>query len=95
LRPVCRAEKAVCFALTEAEAGSDASAISTSARREGDYYVLNGAKRYISGAPYADLAVLLAVTEPGRGPQGISAFFIDLSAEGVSIESDYSVMSGG
>lgn len=95
LGPVCRAEKAVCFALTEAEAGSDATAISTSARREGEHYVLSGTKRYISGAPYADLAVLLAVTEPGRGPQGISAFFVDLGAEGVRIESDYSVMSGG
>ncbi|MBH3341718.1 acyl-CoA/acyl-ACP dehydrogenase [Pseudomonas mendocina] len=95
LRPICRADKAVCFALTEAEAGSDATAIGTEARLEGDHYVLNGAKRYISGAPYADLAVLLAVTEPGRGPQGISAFFVDLHAEGVSIDSDYSVMSGG
>jgi len=95
LGPICRAEKAVCFALTEAEAGSDATAIGTEARLEGEHYVLNGAKRYISGAPYADLAVLLAVTGPGRGPQGISAFFIDLHAEGVSIDSDYSVMSGG
>lgn len=95
LGPICRAEKAVCFALTEAEAGSDATAIGTEARLDGDHYVLNGAKRYISGAPYADLAVLLAVTEPGRGPQGISAFFVDLHAEGVSIDSDYSVMSGG
>ncbi|MBA4242282.1 MAG: acyl-CoA dehydrogenase [Pseudomonas sp.] len=95
LGPICRAEKAVCFALTEAEAGSDATAIGTEARLDGEHYVLNGAKRYISGAPYADLAVLLAVTGPGRGPQGISAFFIDLHAEGVSIDSDYSVMSGG
>ncbi|MGF6693958.1 alkylation response protein AidB-like acyl-CoA dehydrogenase [Metapseudomonas resinovorans] len=95
LKPVCRADKAVCFALTEAEAGSDATAIRTEARREGDHYVLNGAKRYISGASYADIAVLLAVTEPGRGPQGISAFFVDLTAEGVQVDSDYSVMSGG
>ncbi len=95
LRPVCRAEKAVCFALTEAEAGSDATAITTEARLEGDHYVLRGAKRYISGASYADLAVLLAVTGPGRGPQGISAFFVDLAAPGVRVDSDYSVMSGG
>lgn len=95
LRPVCRAEKAVCFALTEAEAGSDATAISTSAQLDGDHYVLNGAKRYISGATYADVAVLLAVTEPGRGPKGISAFFVDLHADGVRVESDYAVMSGG
>jgi alkylation response protein AidB-like acyl-CoA dehydrogenase len=95
LRPVCTADKAVCFALTEAEAGSDASAIGTMARRDGEHYVLSGTKRYISGAPYADLAVLLAVTEPGRGAQGISAFFVDLTVPGVRVDSDYSVMSGG
>ncbi|WP_044874540.1 acyl-CoA dehydrogenase family protein [Pseudomonas sp. LFM046] len=94
LQPVCRAEKAVCFALTEAEAGSDASAIKTSARRDGDFYVLDGAKRYISGAPYADFAVLLAVTGPGSGAAGISAFFVDLKSSGVRVESDYQVMSG-
>ncbi|MBF8739785.1 acyl-CoA dehydrogenase family protein [Pseudomonas guariconensis] len=95
LQPVCRAEKAVCFALTESEAGSDASAIKTVARRDGDHYLLTGSKRYISGAPYADVAVLLAVTGPGRGTQGISAFFVDLKAPGVRVESDYAVMSGG
>lgn len=94
LRPVCRAEKAVCFALTEAEAGSDATAIRTSARLEGDHYVLDGAKRYISGAPYADFAVLLAVTGPGKGAEGISAFFVDLSAPGAKVVSDYQAMSG-
>ncbi len=95
LVPVCRAEKAVCFALTEAEAGSDATAIKTSAVREGDHYVLNGAKRYISGAPYADFAVLMAVTGPGQGADGISAFFVDLNSPGAQIDSDYQVMSGG
>jgi len=97
LQPVCRAEKAVCFALTESEAGSDATAITTSARRDGDGddYVLSGSKRFISGAPYADIAVLLAVTGTGGGAQGISAFFVDLKAPGVRIESDYAVMSGG
>lgn len=95
LRPICRAEKAVCFALTEAEAGSDASAISTVAQREGDHYVLTGAKRYISGASYADVAVLLAVTGPGGGAAGISAFFVDLKAPGVRLDTDYAVMSGG
>lgn len=94
LQPVCRAEKAVCFALTEAEAGSDAAAIKTSARRDGDCYVLNGTKRYISGAPYADFAVLMAVTGPGAGAAGVSAFFVDLKAEGVSLKTDYQVMSG-
>lgn len=95
LGPICRAEKAVCFALTEAEAGSDATAISTEARHAGDHYALSGTKRYISGAPYADLAVLLAVTNPELGPRGISAFFVDLHAPGVTVDCDYSVMSGG
>ncbi|KAF1052887.1 MAG: Caffeyl-CoA reductase-Etf complex subunit CarC [Stenotrophomonas maltophilia] len=94
LQPVCRAEKAVCFALTEAEAGSDATAIRTTARRDGDDYVLDGAKRYISGAPWADFAVLMAVTGPGKGADGISAFFVDLKAPGAQVVSDYSAMSG-
>lgn len=95
LQPICKAQKTVCFALTESEAGSDAAAMQTRARLEGDHYVLNGGKRFISGAPYADIAVLLAVTGPGTGAQNISAFFVDLKAPGVRIESDYSVMSGG
>lgn len=94
LQPICRAEKAICFALTEAEAGSDATAISTNAVRDGDHYVLNGSKRYISGASYADYAVLMAVTDPAAGPAGISAFFVDLKAEGASVRDDYGVMSG-
>ena len=94
LKPVCNADKAVCFALTEAEAGSDATAIRTRAVRDGDSYILNGAKRYISGAPYADFAVLMAVTDPQAGPAGISAFFVDLKAPGVQVHSDYGVMSG-
>ncbi|MCQ4310308.1 acyl-CoA dehydrogenase family protein [Pseudomonas stutzeri] len=94
LRPVCRAEKAVCFALTEAEAGSDASAIKTRARLDGDSYVLNGTKRYISGAPYANFAVLMAKTTDSNGVDGVTAFFVDLHAQGVTVETDYQVMSG-
>lgn len=94
LHPVCQADKAVCFALTEAEAGSDASALKTTAVREGDHYVLNGSKRYISGAVYADIAVLLAQTESDGQPGGISAFFVDLGASGVTLDGSYGVMSG-
>ncbi|WP_120997701.1 acyl-CoA dehydrogenase family protein [Stutzerimonas urumqiensis] len=94
LRPVCQAERAVCFAVTEAEAGSDVSALQTSARREEDGYVFNGTKRYISGAPYADIAVLIARVEGSHGSDGITAFFVDLHGEGVSVETDYQVMSG-
>ena len=58
--PVARAEKSICFALTEAAAGSDAGALETRAVLEGDHYVLHGRKRFISGSPFADLAVLMA-----------------------------------
>lgn len=94
LQPVCAANKAVCFALTESDAGSDAAAIKTSAVRDGDGFVLNGTKRFISGAPYADFAIVLAVTDPEQGPRGISAFFVDLIAEGCSRDSSYEVLSG-
>lgn len=94
LDPVCRAEKAVSFALTEAEAGSDATAISTRAERQGDHFVLNGTKRYISGAPYSDFAVVMAVTDPDAGARGISAFFVDLDRPGCEVRSDYEVLSG-
>ena len=94
LRPVCRADKAVCFALTETDAGSDAAALKTTAVRNGDHYLFNGSKRYISGAAYADIAVLLAQTESEGEPTGISAFFVDLTAPGVTLNDNYGVMSG-
>lgn len=93
LEPVCRAEKAVCFALTEPDSGSDAASIQTSAVREGDHYVLNGYKRFISGSPYADFAIVMAVTDPGAGAKGISAFFVDLHSEGCELRADYDVLS--
>ncbi len=93
LMPVCRAEQAVCFALTEPDSGSDAASIQTSAVREGDHYVINGYKRFITGSPYADFAILMAVTDPDKGAKGISAFFVDLHAEGVEKRADYDVLS--
>jgi len=62
--PVARAEKSICFALTESQAGSDAGAVQTRAVREGEHYVLTGHKRFISGSPFADFAVLMASTAP-------------------------------
>jgi alkylation response protein AidB-like acyl-CoA dehydrogenase len=64
------------FALTEAEAGSDAAAIKTTARREGGGWVIDGSKIYITHARVADLVVVLAVTSPGGGHRGISAFLV-------------------
>ena len=94
LKPICDAQLAVCFALTEEQAGSDAAAIQASAVREGDHYVLSGRKRFISGAPYADVAIVLAVTDPSQGTRGISAFFVDMHAPGMNVVCDYVAMHG-
>ncbi|MGY1729927.1 acyl-CoA dehydrogenase family protein [Geodermatophilus sp. SYSU D01045] len=74
------------FALTEAEAGSDPAGLRTSARRDGDGWVLNGAKRYITNAPLADLFVVFARTDPEeKGGRGISSFVVDAEAPGVTL----------
>ncbi|MGY1776711.1 acyl-CoA dehydrogenase family protein [Geodermatophilus sp. SYSU D00804] len=74
------------FALTEAEAGSDPAGLRTSARRDGDGWVLNGAKRYITNAPLADLFVVFARTDPEeKGGRGISSFVVDAGAPGVTL----------
>ncbi len=66
------------FALTEPGAGSDAGAIRTSARREGDDYVLNGEKRFITNAPHADLVLVTARTDPAEaGARGVSTFLVE------------------
>lgn len=93
--PVARAEKSICFALTEAGAGSDAGALETRAELDDDSYVLSGRKRFISGSPFADFAVLMASTAPQDSEQReISAFFVDLTAEGVEVVSGYKTMAG-
>jgi len=93
--PVARAEKSICFALTESQAGSDAGAVQTRAVREGEHYVLTGHKRFISGSPFADFAVLMASTAPeGSAEREISAFFVDLAAPGVEVVSGYKTMAG-
>ncbi|ROZ71333.1 acyl-CoA dehydrogenase [Ramlibacter sp. WS9] len=92
--PVARAEKAICFALTEAQAGSDAGAVQTHAVLEGDHYVINGRKRFISGSPFADFAVLVASTATDPEQREVSAFFVDLHAPGVRVESGYKTLAG-
>lgn len=65
------------FALTEAEAGSDPAGLRTTARREGDQWVIDGGKRYITNAPLADLFVVFARTDPAeKGGRGISSFVV-------------------
>jgi len=74
------------FALTEAEAGSDPSGLSTRADRDGDGYVISGAKRFITNAPLADLFVVFARTaQEARGTRGISVFLVEASRDGVTV----------
>jgi alkylation response protein AidB-like acyl-CoA dehydrogenase len=92
--PVARAEQAICFAITEAEAGSDAGAVQTRAVREGDEFVLNGTKRFISGAPFCDLAVVIASTSDDPSRRETTAFFVERSRPGFAVESGYKTMAG-
>ncbi|WP_165491895.1 acyl-CoA dehydrogenase family protein [Egibacter rhizosphaerae] len=82
--PLMRGEATMCFALTEPEAGSDAQAITTRARREGDEWVLDGMKHYITNGEDADLAIVFAVTDPDKRAQGgITALLVPREAYAV------------
>ena len=74
-----------CFALTEAEAGSDPAAMRTSAVKKGDRYVLNGEKIYITNAPVASVFTVMAVTDKSKGVKGISAFILERGFKGLSV----------
>jgi acyl-CoA dehydrogenase len=75
-----------CFALTEAEAGSDPSGLRTRARREGEEYVINGSKRFITNAELSTVFVVFARTDPDAvGTKGISAFLVDAGTPGLSL----------
>lgn len=87
LRPLAQGEKLGCFCLTEPQAGSDAAALSTRAVKEGDEYVLNGTKQFISSGKNADIAVLFAVTNPDAGKKGISAFIVPTDNPGYKVAS--------
>ena len=82
-----------CLALTEPNAGSEASALETTARRDGDHYVLNGSKRYITNAPIADLFTVFARTDPdSTGANGVSAFIVERGTPGLSTSAPYKMM---
>jgi acyl-CoA dehydrogenase len=75
---MAKGELTGCLALTEPDAGSEATNIQTTARRDGDHYVLNGTKRFITNAPLADVFTVIARTEEGtRGNNGLTAFFVE------------------
>lgn len=92
--PVARAEKAICFAITEPEAGSDAGALRTSAVQDGDHFVLNGTKKYISGSPFCDIAVIIASTSDDPTVRETTAFFVERERAGFRIEGGYKTMAG-
>ena len=73
-----------CFALTEPGAGSDASAVMTSAVRDGDDWIINGRKCFITGAPIADFSIVFCKTDPSKGNKGITTFLVDMNLPGVS-----------
>ncbi|AEH44253.1 acyl-CoA dehydrogenase domain-containing protein [Thermodesulfatator indicus DSM 15286] len=75
--PLIAQGKALCaFALTEPQAGSDAAAIKTTAKKDGDHYILNGIKTWITNGGIADIYVIIALTDPKKGPRGASAFIV-------------------
>ncbi|WP_238364636.1 acyl-CoA dehydrogenase family protein [Mesobacterium pallidum] len=81
------------FALTEPDAGSDASALKTSARRDGGDYILSGMKCYITNAPIADVFTVMARTDPDTsGARGVSAFIVDRDMAGLTTSAPYSMM---
>ncbi len=74
------------FALTEPDSGSDAGSLKTSARREGDYFILNGTKRFITNAPIANLFTVFARTNPeSKNSSGVSAFLVEADTPGISL----------
>ena len=89
LVPLAKGEKIGAFGLTEPNAGSDAGGTETTAVLEGDHYILNGEKIFITNAPKADTYIIFAVTTPDIGTKGISAFIVEKGWEGFSFGDHY------
>ena len=82
LKPLARGEKLGCFCLTEPHTGSDASAITTRADRDGDFFILNGVKQFITSGKNADVAIVIAITDKAAGKKGISCFLVPTNTPG-------------
>ena len=82
LAPLARGEMLGAFCLTEPHVGSEASGLRTTARREGDFYVLDGVKQFITSGKHGDVAIVMAVTDRSAGKRGISAFIVETSTPG-------------
>ncbi|HTP48835.1 MAG TPA: acyl-CoA dehydrogenase family protein [Casimicrobiaceae bacterium] len=85
LKPLASGAKLGCFCLTEPQAGSDAAALATRARRSGADFVLDGVKQFITSGKHADVAIVFAVTDKTAGKKGISAFIVDTTSPGYSV----------
>ena len=92
LIPLAKGEKLGAFGLTEPNAGSDAGGTETTAELCGDYYLLNGEKIFITNGGEADIYVIFAVTTPGIGTRGISAFIVEKGWEGFTFGDHYDKM---
>ncbi|MGF6593602.1 acyl-CoA dehydrogenase [Pseudomonas sp. 2835] len=85
LTPLASGAMLGAFALTEPQAGSDASSLKTRARRDGDHYVLNGCKQFITSGQNAGVVIVFAVTDPEAGKRGISAFIVPTDSPGYQV----------
>jgi alkylation response protein AidB-like acyl-CoA dehydrogenase len=85
LVPLAAGKALGAFSLSEPGAGSDAAAQKTSAVRDGDAYVINGVKNWVTNGDHADTIILMAMTDPSQGVRGISAFLVDTHAPGCSV----------
>ena len=85
LKPLASGEYLGAFCLTEPHAGSDAADLRTKAVLDGDHYVLNGVKQFITSGKHADIAIVFAVTDPNAGKKGISAFIIPTKTHGYKV----------
>ncbi len=93
LPAVAKGEKIAAFALSESKAGSDVSAIETTAVKQGDEYILNGSKSWISNAGFADFYVVFARTGDAPGAKGLSAFIVDSNCSGFSVSERVKISS--
>src|SRR5258705_4778236 len=95
LEPVLRGELRFCFAQTEPDAGSDPANMRTRAVKNGDHFVVNGTKRFITAAGRSDYAQLMALTDPEKKARGgITCFAVDLKSPGVHLERQWPTMMG-
>jgi butyryl-CoA dehydrogenase len=85
LVPLAKGEMLGAFCLTEPHVGSEAGGLKTFARKDGDHYVLNGVKQFITSGKHADIAIVMAVTDKDAGKKGISAFIVPTKAKGYTV----------